>query len=57
MAKNPDWMAGFQACLDLMRHRLADADTLEEVMQVLEGIESAFKEKQVEQIIQELAIL
>ncbi len=57
MPKNPDWMGGFQACLDLIRHRMADADTVEEVIQILEGIESAFKEKQVEQIIKELAIL
>ena len=55
--KNPDWLAGFKACLDLIRHRIADADTVEEVIEIIQNIEAAVTEKQIEQIMQELALL
>lgn len=55
--KNPDWLAGFKACLDLIRHRIADADTVEEVIDIIQSIEVAVTEKQVAQLLQELALL
>lgn len=55
--KNPDWLAGFLACLDLIKHRIANAETVDDIMDSLQGIEAAVKEKQVEQLIEELAIL
>lgn len=54
MPKSPDWIAGFRDCLDLVKHRIADADTIEDVIEVLENIEAAVEEKQVEQIMAEL---
>ena len=55
--KNPVWLAGFKACLDHIRHRIADADTVEEVIEIIQNIEAAVTEKQIEQIMQELALL
>ncbi|MHA2427521.1 MAG: hypothetical protein ACXADB_05825 [Candidatus Hermodarchaeia archaeon] len=55
--KNPDWIAGFKACLDLIRHRIAEADTVEEVIETIQSIEAAVTEKQVAQLLQELALL
>ena len=56
MPRNPEWLAGFQACLDLIRHRIADADTVNEVIDIIRNIEAAVTEKQVEQILKDLFI-
>jgi hypothetical protein len=55
--RSPEWMAGFQACLDLIKHSIADANTVEKILDTLQGIEAAVKEKQIEQIIRELHII
>jgi hypothetical protein len=54
--KSPDWIAGFRACLDLIRNRIADCHTIEQVLDQLEGIELAVKEKQIEELAQELLL-
>jgi hypothetical protein len=55
--KSPEWIAGFKACLDLIRHRIANADTVEEVIDHLQDIETAVTEKEIEQLMQELFLV
>lgn len=55
--KNPEWLAGFLACLDLLKHRTANAETVDDIIDIFQSVEMAVKEKQIEQLIEELAIL
>jgi hypothetical protein len=55
--KSPEWLAGFRACLDLLKMHLLKCKTLEQVFQRLDYIESRVREKQTEEIDEELLLI
>lgn len=48
---------GFRQCLDLIRHRIADAHTVEEIIEVIQNIEAAVEAKQIDELEQELFLI
>lgn len=46
----------FSSLPDLIKHRIANVETIDEIVDIIQGIELAVKEKQIAQLIEELAI-
>jgi len=56
MTKSPEWIAGFKTCLDLVKHRIVDANTLVDVVEILENIDAAVTEKEIDLLMKELLL-